>query len=274
MKKTEFMKLYEELNNTWVLSENKTIEDEDTLEASVKSVLSFETDLANIKSMSADELKKVWPSIRDISNRLRNKFCSQTKQRVSWPYQFQLMYNAYQTELRSLELLENAEFRNALNKALLEQKINKQVCDKYVFNENPHKHDEFSASSSNPEKKTVVDILAVGNISDNILKDVEVKATTSSKLEKPKSFHGAELIFVFILDTDTLNVYLRTDLLNNEEPVVNKVAGDYVVVDADIKSQSDLRNSNSYSCVYTTKADVRSKCIKVFSELVHTIDSF
>ena len=126
--KSDFDKLYEELSTL--------IED---TEVDTSTTVDMRT--LNVDNLSDND----WDQIKKASMALCTKFNSDV---ASWPYQFQLQYNSYQSECLALSLLKEQEVLNKINEMLAKYEATCRVAGSYKFNPNPCEHHILGANSS------------------------------------------------------------------------------------------------------------------------------
>lgn len=185
---TDFDKIYEELSTITESSEAVPVLDLDVIEKEIANgeVLDWDAIEANCR--------KICKNFGDDPN--------------SWPYQFQLMYNAYQAEKLAVILVNTPNFQVKLNSKLANLGVDVRMSGRYILNEHPHKHNELSAAYSKDNDKSVVDIISA-DPKINVLDKIEVKCTVTGK--SPSDIHDCELLLVYFIDKDICRVFYNNN---------------------------------------------------------------
>jgi hypothetical protein len=239
------------------------------------------------------------------------------------------MYNAYQMECHSVELLNNnTDFVTAVNTRFIkhiialvkeyftnsknydEDKLKSILNDEkvlneinslklieggYDFNNTNHDHVQFAAGGKSDysehlaqklKGQQVVDIKAV-SAQAKIAPTVEVKGTVSGK-GFPKGTHSSDIVFVYRLDSDILEVYYKKSILDvvlnsiiylintNEDSIetINNTNEELIAeasrkVKSNAKSNTAEKNVNDYILLHShTSSGITEKCISVRVEKV------
>lgn len=217
--KTEFDTWYDKLTEAWTLVE----EGEDINTA------------VDMNTLNVDNLtEENWAEIKEASIALCKHF---GVDETSWPYQFQLQYNAFQAETLALDLLNNSpKTVQGINKMLEDNKAPYRVGGTYHFNPLPCEHNILGAASQlvgrnsynvDSENSNVVDLQAdnkdlvisksTEDLKDRqpgevetlpVVTDIEVKCVAGANAEKnAKHFHGCQVLFIFNISADTCTIY-------------------------------------------------------------------
>lgn len=217
--KSDFDTWYDELTESWTL-----VEEVNTANAIV------DMNTLNVDNLTDED----WLKIKEASIELCKHF---GVDETSWPYQFQLQYNAYQAETLALSLLNNRpDIVDNINKMLEKNKAPYRVGGTYHFNPLPCAHNILGAVSQlvgrnsynvDSENSNVVDLhadnkdLVISKSTEDlkdkqpgevetlpVVTDIEVKCVAGSNAEKnAKHFHGCQVLFIFNISADTCTVY-------------------------------------------------------------------
>lgn len=140
-----------------------------------------------------------------------------------WPYQLQLMCNAYITENEILKLLNNDDnFREKVDKEL--KTFNYKLAKSYQFNGGEKSHKMLKAGSKNKDQCDIIkeadEEVVLAEVST-----IEVKAT----IRNPKNatnFHNAQIAFIYLVDEKELYLTILSGITNSEEKII-KLSGSY-----------------------------------------------
>ena len=161
-----------------------------------------------------------WADIQAISIKICNNFRVNP---IKWPYQFQLMYNAWITECTILDAINTySVLRNHINSKLTTFCNNnnlevKQLASEYAFNDTPHNHDLFDESYQYKPGESKADITIVGNPDKTLVNKIEVKATTDRS--NKDAYYDAYLVFECSLDKDQVLVLIQANNYDREHPL-------------------------------------------------------
>ena len=133
-------------------------------------------------------------------------------------FQLQLLANASFAETQTLQLVNDMVSKNEINNLLASNNISMHLSDTYFLNDKYP--GEIYSGFKRLSDMTYCDLVRIGGSYDvNSIWTVEVKATKSISLTKPSTFHHADLVLVYYLDSGEIHVLatpvfprkLRTD---------------------------------------------------------------
>lgn len=137
-------------------------------------------------------------------------------------FQLQLLANASFAEAQTLQLVNDVVSKNEINNLLASKGISIHLSDTYFLNDKYP--GEIYSGFKRLSDMTYCDLVRIGGSYDtNSIWTVEVKATKSTSLLKPSTFHHADLVLVYYLDLGEIHV-LATSVF----PRKSRTDSDYI----------------------------------------------
>ena len=198
IQENEFLKTYNDMNKLW----------EDVPHTNLSTTVDMST-------LEVDRLTEVdWAKIKEASMNLCDHFHADV---TTWPYQFQLQYNAYQAECLALELLADPNTVNEINNLLDKYNEPRRIQGTYQLNPNPCAHNLLGISSqpvglstAEDNTATVVDIIPADSVDNEDTRITRIEVKCIAEKAQPKGYHKCQIVLVFNIDADSCTVYYFT----------------------------------------------------------------
>ena len=236
------MKLVENSNFDSFYDELNKINEEQNAGPSI-SFKDIYASIKNNKNLSPEQ----WAAVEDISRKIAHVFKTENSEAaaLAWTRQFQFMYNAWVTESKAKELLNDGSFVKSFNdyidklKETLDKKYHpylKHLSGSYDFHHYPNDHYNYQCERTTEANKSTYDIESK-TPNDEIYSFIEVKATNDPNSSKlfAKAFHKSDLVFIFDIANNKLYFKFRSKKTHYYEWLSKDPAKPEAFMDIDIK---------------------------------------